>query len=257
MTRKKLIKNITKEAGNQLLKFFYSEKKLFKLRGTSKEIVTKYDKITDQLIIKKIKEHYPKDSILTEESGSIKGNRDFLWIVDSLDGSGNFANQNPLFCVSIAFFQKNKPLFGAVFAPVFNEFYFAEKNKGAFLNSKRISVSKINQLKSSYLFYCEGGEKNRLKTGKIINKIYPKVVDIRKIGAAGIEISWVAAGRAEAFWATEIDPWDMAAGLLIIREAGGKAVDFKGGPWQIKKSDFLFSNGKVEKEILKLINKNV
>ncbi len=251
--RKRLIKNMAKEAGNELMSLFRKDKKLITLRGSSKEIVTKYDKIIDKLIIKRIKEHFPKDNILTEESGSLKGNSEFLWIVDSLDGTGNFANQNPLFSVCIALLEKKKLLFGAIYAPTIKEFYFAEKGKGAFLNSKPIQVSKIKSLKSSYLFYCEGGENNRLRTKKIISALYPKVADIRKIGSAGIEIAWLAAGRGECFWTTRIDPWDIAAGVLLIREAGGKVTDFKGNPWQVKKSDFLFSNGKIDDQILKLV----
>jgi len=256
MKREKFIKNLAEESGEKLAGFFNKDKKLISLRGSSKEIVTKYDKIIDKLIIGQIRKNYPKDNILTEESGHIKGENNLLWIVDSLDGSGNFANQNPLFSVLIAFLENNEPVLSVVYAPVINEFYFAEKGSGSFLNSKKINVSKISKLESSYFFYCEGGEKNRLRTMNILSKIYPKVADIRKIGSAGIEIAWLSAGKGEGFWATKIDPWDIAAGVLLIKEAGGKVNDFKGNSWQIKNSDFLFSNGKITNQTLKLI-KNV
>lgn len=253
---KNFLKQLTEEAGEKLKENFKKGQSFVALRKTSKEAAIKYDKTSDKFIVEKIRKKYPDHNILSEEGGFKKGNSDYLWIVDSLDGTGNFANHNPLFSVCIALFKKKTPFLAATFAPMINEFYFAEKGKGAFLNSKKINVSKIKELKESYLFYCEGNEKNKLRTRKILNALYPKVIDIRKIGSAGIETAWVATGRGEAFWATQIDPWDIAAGFLLIKEAGGEIIDFKGKPWKMKKSDLLFANKKVSNEILKLI-KNI
>jgi myo-inositol-1(or 4)-monophosphatase len=132
MNREAFIKKLTISSGKKALIFFKKDKSLISLRGQSKEVVTKYDKILDKFIINQIEKFFPKDSILTEESGLIKKSKENLWIVDSLDGSSNFANQNPFFSISIAFFQNKKPILGAVFAPALGEFYFAKKKKGSF-----------------------------------------------------------------------------------------------------------------------------
>ena len=118
----------------------------------------------------------------------------------------------------------------------------------------RIQVPNISDLSRSYIFYCEGGEKNRLRTGEIAFRVYPEVMDMRKLGSAGLETAWVAAGKGEAYITTKIEPWDVAPGVLLIREAGGEVTDFQGNPWKPQTSDLLFSNGKVHQEMLNLIH---
>ncbi len=263
MSLEKFIKNLTREAGERLFSYFKKENKLISLRGTSKEIVTRYDKIIDKFLIQSIKKEFPEHSILTEESGFITGKasdqvsnkgkilvekrKEFLWIVDSLDGSSNFANKNPLFSVCICLCINNEPFLSSIYAPMIDEFYFAKKSGGAYLNGKRIKVSKINRLEESYVVYCEGNEKDKKRIANIFHQTYPKVKDLRKIGSAGIESAWVAAGRVDAFFTTKIDPWDVAAGVLLTQEAGGQISDFQTNSWQIKKSDLIFSNRLIHK----------
>jgi myo-inositol-1(or 4)-monophosphatase len=248
------LENLIKRAGGQLRDYFRKDQKLIRLRKTSKEAATKYDKQIDKFIVSQIRKNYPDHNILSEESSFKRGNSNYLWIVDPLDGTSNFANQNPLFSVCIALMRDNKLILGAVYSPVIDEFYIGEKGKGAFLNGKRIKVSEISEIGKSYLVYCEGREKNRQRFAKIINKIYSKVTDVRKIGSAGLETSWVASGRCEAYFTTKIEPWDVAAGILLVQEAGGKISDFKGNPWRVKTGDLLFSNKKVHSKILDLIS---
>jgi myo-inositol-1(or 4)-monophosphatase len=248
------LESLIKRAGDQLRNYFRKNQKLVWLRKADKEVVIKYDKLSDEFIISQIRKKYPNHNILSEEGGFKKGNSNYLWIVDSLDGSKNFANQNPLFSVCIALMKGNKIILGAVYSPVIGEFFIGERGKGAFFNGKRMRVSEISEIEKSYLVYCEGGEKNRKRFAKIINKIYSKVTDIRKIGSAGLETSWVAAGRAEAYFATKVEPWDVAAGVLLVQEAGGEISDFKGKPWQVKTSNLIFSNKKVHPRVLELIS---
>jgi len=255
MDVEKFIQKLAREAGKKLLFYFKKENRLTSLRGTSKEIVTKYDKLIDKFIIKEIKKKFPDHSILSEESGSIEGKKEFLWIVDSLDGSGNFASKNPLFSVCITFCLKNEPFLSVIYAPALNEFYFAKKFNGAFLNGMKIKVSKIKELKESYIVYCEGNEKNKKRIANIFQKLYPKVTEVRKIGSAGIEIAWTAAGRVDGYFTTKIDPWDVAAGVLLIKEAGGQVSDFQGKDWQIKRSNLIFSNGLIHKKIQNVLQK--
>ena len=247
------IENLTKRAGDLLLSHFGEDKQLLKLRYSVKEAITKYDKVVDDLITREIRERYPDHSLLTEESGMLKGDPSWLWIVDSLDGTSDFASLNPLFSVCIAVMHKGELLMGTVYAPAIREFYLVERGKGAYLNQGRIRVSETSDLQQSYLFYCEGGERDRLRTGSIISKVYPEVMDLRKLGSAGLETAWVAAGKGEAYLTTRIEPWDVAAGVLLVQEAGGKVTDFEGKPWKLETGDLLFSNGRVHTTVLNLL----
>ena len=247
------IENLAKRAGDTLLSHFGEDEQLLKMRCSVKEAITKYDKIVDELIIQEITKRYPHHSLLTEESGLLKGDPDWLWIVDSLDGTSDFANSNPLFSVCIAVMRKGELLLGTAYAPAIKEFYSAEKGNGAYLNQRRIHVSEISDLRGSYLFYCEGGERDRLRTSRLLTKVYPEVTDVRKLGSAGLETAWVAAGKGEGYFTTKIEPWDVAAGVLLVEEAGGQVTDFKGNPWKLETSDLLFSNGRIHTSILNLL----
>jgi len=244
---------LARSAGDFLLRHFGEDKQLLDLRASAKEATTQYDKMADGLIVQGIKEQYPDHSLLTEESGLLEGDPDWLWIVDSLDGTGDFANLNPLFSVCIALMHRQEPVLGTVYAPAIGEFYLAERGKGAYLNGRRLQVSDISDLSQSYLFYCEGGEVDRLRTGSLLGRVYPEVVDIRKLGSAGLETAWVAAGKGEAYFTTKIEPWDVAPGVLLTREAGGRVTDFEGREWRPERGDFLFSNGLVHETILGLL----
>ena len=247
------IEDLAKRAGDILLSHFGEDEQLLKLRCSVKEAVTKYDKMVDELIVREIRGRYPHHSLLTEESGWLKDDPDWLWIVDSLDGTTDFASSNPLFSVCLAVMHQGELLLGAVYAPAIKESYLAERGNGAYLNQKRIHVSEISDLGESYLFYCEGGERDRLRTGSILTKVYSKVMDLRKLGSAGLETAWVAAGKGEAYFTTRIEPWDVAPGVLLVQEAGGTVTDFKGNPWKLETGDLLSSNGRVHATMLNLL----
>jgi len=232
---------------------FGKDHRLLGLRSTAKEAVTDYDKMADELIIQRIKEKYLEHSVLTEESGLLKADPDWLWIVDSLDGTGNYADFNPFFAVCLALMHKGELILGTIYAPAIGEFYLAEKGQGAYLNQRVIHVSEISHLGQSYVFYCEGGEKDRLRTLEILSRVYPEVTDLRKLGSAGLETAWVAAGKGEAYFTTKIEPWDVAPGVLLLQEAGGRVTDFNGGPWRLEQSDLIFSNGLVHEDIYRRI----
>jgi len=254
MKERELIESLARNAGNTLMKHFRQDWSLLKERSTAKEAATKYDKEVDSLIIEEIRRHYPHHSLLTEESGFFQNDPDWLWIVDSLDGTGDFADFNPFFSVCIALMHQSELLLGAIYAPAIDEFYFAEKGKGAYLNGVKIQVSDVSDLGHSYIFYCEGGDKDRARTGELLQKVYPRVTDIRKLGSAGLETAWVAAGKGEAYFTTRIEPWDIAPGVLLVQEAGGKVSDFQGNPWQPVTGDLLFSNQKFHERILSLLS---
>lgn len=250
---RKFAVELATRAGKALAAHFRKDRELLDLRKTVKEITTKYDKESDKMIAKALSEKYPAYNVWTEESGVINRGSEYTWIADPLDGTVNFASDNPLYCVTIALLRKNEPILGVTYAPIIDELYVAESGKGAFLNRERISVSTTEKLEECYAYFCEGGDKNRLRTGKINGAIYPKVRDLRKLGSAGLEAAWVACGRGDAYVTTKIEPWDVAAGVLLVREAGGKVTDFRGGAWKTERSDLVFSNGRVHESILELV----
>jgi myo-inositol-1(or 4)-monophosphatase len=244
---------LARKAGGVLLEAFQRNHDSVALRSTAKEAASSYDKSVDRLIVEEISKAHPRHSLLTEESGHHKAGDEWLWIVDSLDGTGNFSNHNPLFAVCIALMHRGDISLGVIYAPALNELYLAEKGKGAYLNGVKLGVSTIDEFHRSYLIYCEGGSKNRARTGSLLQRVYPHVTDIRKLGSAGLETAWVASGRAEAYFTTAIEPWDVAAGVLLIAEAGGRISDFQGDLWKPERGDYLFSNGRVHDLVLKLL----
>lgn len=217
-----------------------------------KELTTRWDRQAERIIIKAVEKAFPKDNILTEETGFIdkKGSR--TWIVDPLDGTGNFTRRNPLFSVSIALIKKEELIIGAIFAPVTSELFTAQKNKGASLNGEKIGVSSTDNLDTAYLVSCEGGERDRERFARLYIRIRRSVIDMRKLGSAALECAYVASGRADGYLTTKIEPWDVAAGVLLVQEAGGRVTDFKGNPWRPVKTDLAVSNGLIHDELLVL-----
>lgn len=244
---------LARKAGGILLEAFQSDHDSVCLRSTAKEATSSYDKSVDRLITEEISKAHPRHSLLTEESGYHKAGDEWLWIVDSLDGTGNFSNHNPFYAVCIALMYQGELTLGVIYAPALNELYLAEKGKGAYLNGVKLEVSAIEELKRSYTIYCEGGSQDRERTGRLLHSVYPRVTDIRKLGSAGLETAWVASGRAEAYFTTAIEPWDVAAGALLVAEAGGTVSNFSGNPWKPERGDFLCSNGLIHGRVLELL----
>lgn len=244
---------IAKKAGDYLLNNFRKDESLLKKRGMSKEIITEYDKESDRIIIEELRKNFPEHNYLTEESGEFDNGSDKTWIIDSMDGSGNFASGNPFFSVSIALVKNDEPIIGVIYAPFLGELYVAEKGQGATLNGESIGVSDVSELSQIYTVTCEGGSKSNARLANIYAQIYPKMKDMRKIGSAAIEGGYVASGRADAYLTLNISPWDVAATVLIAKEAGGKATDFSGNKWTPDNCDLLITNGVMHDEMLALL----
>jgi len=228
-----------KQTGKELLKYFGNADDSL-ARNTSKGFKTAYDNIADKMIIKAIKKNFPTHSIFTEETGMIDNNSDYLWIIDPLDGTGNFMNNNPFFTVSIALWFKGEPVLGIMEASFLNKRFIAVRGQGAWAvdlrnnKKRRAKVSNTKELKNSYFVTCEGGEKSRQKTADIFYNIYRQVKDLRKIGSATIECAWVGAGKADAYYTPKCNLYDVAAGILFVKEAGGRILDFNLKPYKWK-----------------------
>lgn len=254
---KKLAIFAARTAGKYLLKEF-KKLTLSKIKAkTLHEIVTPADLKSEKIILDLIFKNFPEHSVMTEEREKIIKKSPFTWVIDPLDGTTNFAMKNPIWSIAISLWKGNEPLFGLAFAPAMGELYIAETGKGAYLNGKKIQVSKKTKISKSLLTFCHG---HRLSDIKKVIKLYQKFKlkarDLRQLGSAAIEMSFVAAGRTEAIMIPGAHPWDVASGTIIVREAGGQVTDFEGKNWIIGSKDMLASNGLIHKKLLKEI-KNI
>jgi len=252
----KQITSLVKKTGDTLLKEFKANKIIKPNFKSKREIVTYADLLAEKIILQKLKELTPDWHIISEEAGDNEIKSDYLWLIDPLDGTTNFYMGNPLFAVQIALIYKNEPIAGWIYAPYIKEFYWTQKGKGAFLNNKKINVSK-RPLSQALLTYCHGyGEHSLKKIVKIYEHFKLKQFDIRQLGSAAIEFGWVAKGKTESYLSPGANPWDVAPGALLVREAGGKVYDFEGQKWQYGKSqNVVATNGVVDKELLRDIKK--
>jgi myo-inositol-1(or 4)-monophosphatase len=256
-----------KSAGKVLMKEYKNfNRKTVKLKSHH-EILTKCDLMSEEIIIKEIKKNFPHHQILSEEMGKLKDNSDYLWIVDPLDGSTNFSIHNPLWAVSIALAhltpypllkkerEKNfEIILGVIYAPFLDELYVTEKDKGAYLNSEKLKVSSIKEGKIINTF-CHGREIKHIKKAiTYYSKQKLKELDCRQFGSAALELAYVASGRIESITIPGANLWDIAAGVLLVREAGGWVTDFRGQEWNIESREMVASNGLVQREILRVIN---
>ncbi len=219
-------------------------------RGLSKEITSRNDHEADQIIIDVIGKRHPSHNILTEETGLIDRGSPFTWVIDPLDGSSNFVNHNPFFAVSICLVHHNTPITGVIFAPQLEEIVVARRGHGCTLNGRPVKVSTTSGLEESYIVGCPGGDPDNNRFAKMGYVLHREIKSFRMIGSAAIEAYMVAAGRADAFVTLNISPWDVAAGVICVQEAGGRVTDLKGEPWQLDKSDLLISNGLLHETIL-------
>ena len=219
------------------------------------DFVTASDKRVEKIIIGELEKS--KYSILSEEAGIIEGEiKDKRWIIDPIDGTFNFLNGLPHFAISIAYEEKNEIISGIIFDPIKNEMFFGEKGKGAYLNNSRIRVSNKSDLKNTCL--VTGGPKFTSKKREFIFEEYHKVstgvrAHIRKSGSAALDLAYVAAGRYDGFWQREINYWDIAAGIILLRESGGFISSLNGDDFTQKKIDIIATNSKIYKELKGLL----
>lgn len=250
---KKIIKT-TKKAGNLILK------RLGKFQSISYKnkinLVTDVDKEVENFIIKKLKKITPNIPILAEES-SHNLKKDTKWVVDPIDGTTNFVHRFPFFCTSIALMEENKLKIAVVYDPIRKETFFAETGRGAYLNSQPIKVTKVDKISKallstgfSYGFRTE--EDDNIQ--HFIDFLY-KAQAVRRAGAAALDLCYVACGRLDGFWELFLSPWDTAAGVLIIEEAGGKTTNFKNEEYSLSYNTIVASNNRIHNNMIKILNR--
>jgi myo-inositol-1(or 4)-monophosphatase len=221
-----------------------------------KNVVTEIDKHSEEMILGAIRKHFPADEILAEEGGTgAAAGSGYRWIVDPLDGTTNYTHGFPVFCVSIGVEHEGKVVAGVIYDPNFRELFTAEAGKGALLNGSPIRVSSIEKLSRSLLVtgFPYNINENPDKTIERFVGALMKAQAVRRMGSAAIDMAYVACGRYEGFWEVGLHPWDVAAGALIVTEAGGKVTGFSGGPCSIYAKDIAASNTLVHDQLLDCI----
>lgn len=220
------------EAGDMLAKGFGTDFQIF-TKNQPQDYVTQYDYASQKLIIEKIQQIFPDHQFIGEEDQKSTQLKDtFTWIIDPLDGTVNFARNIPFFSVSIALVKNQEVLCGVVFNPITHELFVAEQGAGAFLNGKRMTVSSIDSLEKALIAtgFPYDISKNPLHCIERMASFLHYGIHIRRLGVASMDLAYVAMGRFDAFWEVGLQPWDIAAGKLLIEEAGGKISLYDGTP---------------------------
>lgn len=243
-----------RQAG-EVLRSFHGNLKDIRKKGAI-DLVTEADIASERVVVETIRSVFPDHMVLAEESGKSQGDERFQWIIDPLDGTTNFSHGLGLYAVSIAFHVEGVPSVGVVFNPAAEELYEAMAGQGARLNGQSIRVSDQNSMKDSLLV-----------TGFPYNfhEILPRLMarfagclsasqGVRRLGSAAIDLCFVACGRFEGFWEQNLNPWDTAAGLLILLEAGGRVTDFSGRPFKVDMKEILATNGRIHNAMLDLMS---
>lgn len=243
--------DIAREAGALLAQLFKRPQEISYKRPS--DLVTEADRRSEALIIERLRNSFPKHAIVAEEGGGTETDSDYRWYVDPLDGTTNFAHGFPVFCVTLGLAYRGEVVVGVVYDPTRDELFTAERGSGAYLNNKRIHVSKITKLGESLVAtgfppFASNHEINieyYLRFTKLTH-------GVRRAGSAALDLCSVAAGRFEAFWEMKLNPWDKAAGTLLVAEAGGRVSDLAGGPFNLLADEVFASNGLVHDAMLEV-----
>lgn len=251
------INNTITNSGNILRSGFGSKFQIDNKIGKN-NLVTEYDYKSEKYIIDEIKKAFPTHNIISEEKGSVNNNSEYDWIIDPLDGTVNYANNIPIFSVSIALSKNGQLIAGAVYQPILDELFSAELGNGAKLNGETIKVSNKSDLNTSLLvtgfpYDINNDPKNAIRS---FTNIVKRGIPVRRLGSAALDLAYVACGRFEGFWEVNLNSWDVAAGILIVNEAGGKCTNYSGIDTLINDKEILATNGLIHDELLRVINEN-
>jgi len=242
---------IAREAGALLAKFF--ERRIgYELKGEY-DLVTEADRASEQLVIDRLRAHFPTHSIVAEEGGGHAGTSDYCWYVDPLDGTTNFAHGFPMYNVTMALEQAGQLVAGVIFDPERNEMFSSERGSGAYLNNRRIRVSRVSRVEDALV--ATGFPSKKRHQDINVHFYYQLAMithGVRRAGSAALDLAYVASGRLDGFWEFGLNPWDMAAGVLLIQEAGGQCSDMQGGPVSLRGPHLLADNGAIHAGMLEI-----
>ncbi len=222
------------------------------------DFVSAADKKVEKILIEELQKARPDYSILSEEIGLIDNDKSFKWIIDPIDGTANFLHGIPHFAISIGLEHDKEIICGIIYDPIKDEMFVAEKGNGSYLNNQRMRVSSRSKLKDCMIF--TGGPKITSENKELSLKEYNNfsstvLVPIRKLGSAALDMAYVAAGRCDGFWQRNLNYWDIAAGIILVKESGGFVTDFDGENDYIQNKTILVTNSKINKEMIEVLNK--
>ena len=222
------------------------------------DFVSAADKKVEKVLIEELQKARPDYSILSEEIGLIDNDKSFKWIIDPIDGTANFLHGIPHFAISIGLEHNKEIICGIIYDPIKDEMFIAEKGNGSYLNNQRMRVSSRSKLKDCMIF--TGGPKIASEDRQLSLKEYNNfastvLVPIRKLGSAALDMAYVAAGRCDGFWQRNLNYWDIAAGIILVKESGGFVTDFDGENDYIQNKTILVTNSKINKEMIEVLNK--
>jgi len=251
---KSLMLKAAKAAGKVVLKNYGRPGKIrFK---NPRSIVTQTDILSEKIIIGAIKKRFPNHNFLSEECGTINKNSKYTWIIDPIDGTTNFVSKIPEFAVSIALAKNDKIVMGAVYNPVSNKMFFAEKGKGSYLNNKQLHVSRKNKLKDCLItFSLPSSIRIAGKTLFILTKNYGIFRGLRNFGSAALNLCYIAEGKFDLYFSLSLKSWDVAAAKLIVEESEGKTTNLDGKKWNTQDISLVATNGILHNKFIELLNK--
>lgn len=253
-----LYKALAIEAAHQvgkLLRANFRHSHRFELKSGFRDLVTEFDRRAEEIIVSFIQKNFPEHSILTEE-GSVRptDTAPYQWIIDPIDGTTNFAHGFPFFAISIALYYKDEALVGVVYNPIHDELFVGEAGHGAHLNGRSIRVSHTETLQESLVMtgfpYDERLIPKHLAWWE---RFARKTQTLRRLGSSALALSYLAAGRADGYWELDLKPWDMAAAVLIVREAGGRVTDLRGDTLNLYGGEVLATNGKIHDAMIRIL----
>jgi myo-inositol-1(or 4)-monophosphatase len=232
---------IAREAG-ALVANYLERRVPFETKGEF-DLVTVADRASEKLIVERLRSHFPAHGIMAEEGGGVENASEYRWFVDPLDGTTNFAHGFPFFNVTLALARAGEVIAGVVFDPVRQEMFTAERGAGAYLNNRRIHVSGARRIADSL---ASTGFPSRKRHHNVNIHFYYQLAmashGVRRTGSAALDLAYVAAGRLDFFWEFGLKPWDMAAGTLLVQEAGGRVTDMRGGEHSVAASETLLAD---------------
>ncbi len=242
-------------SGKLLIDSLGSEQRQQIERKQKFDFVTAVDRQSENAIMEFLRRRHPDHGILAEESGGSRAQQEYLWIVDPLDGTKNYIHGFPMFAVSVALQHRGDLLVGAVMDPIRSEIFHAERGAGAFLNGQPIRVSQTRDISrcligTGFPFRAKHLIEPYLK---VFSTLFMKVSDFRRAGSAALDLAYVACGRFDGFWEVTLNPWDVAAGILLIQEAGGKVTDLWGGDAYMNCGHVVASNGLIHDTITEVV----
>ena len=251
-----MVKACRKASKTIIRDFGEIEKLQVSIKGPG-DFVTASDKKVEKILINELQEARPSYSILSEEIGQINNDKSFKWIIDPIDGTANFLHGIPHFAISIGLEHDDEIICGIVYDPIKDEMFVAEKGNGSYLNNQRMRVSSRSKLKDCIVF--TGGPRLDSKNKELALEEYKKfsskiLIPIRKLGSASLDMAYVAAGRCDGFWQRNLNYWDIAAGIVLVKEAGGFVTDFEGENRYVENKTILATNSRISKEMIEVLN---